>query len=125
MRIFITGEKGFIGRNLVRKLKDFNFDHVSSDAEITTPNDIKLIFHKPGELCVHQNDITTWKEFFFRNKVDVVIHNAAVVGTDVVALNASEATIPSIIAILFFIFISPLKMYLIKSNEACNKLVRY
>ena len=96
MKIFITGEKGFIGRNLVRKLKDFNFEHVSSDTEITTPNDIELIFHKPGELCVHQNDITSWKEFFFRNKVDVVIHNAAVVGTDVVALNATEATLTNV-----------------------------
>ena len=96
MNIFITGEKGFIGRNLVRKLKDFNFDHVPSDAEITTPNDIDLKFHKPGELCVHQNDITAWKEFFFRNKVDVVIHNAAVVGTDVVALNATKATLTNV-----------------------------
>ena len=96
MNIFITGEQGFIGRNLVRKLSDFGFNHVASNAKIETPNEIDLVFHKPGELCVHQNDITAWKEFFFRNKVDVVIHNAAVVGTDVVALNATEATLTNV-----------------------------
>jgi len=96
MNVFITGEKGFIGRNLVKKLQEFGFNHVSSNAEFKTPNEINLIFHKPGELCVHQNDIYTWKEFFYRTKVDVVIHNAAVVGTDVVALNASEATLTNV-----------------------------
>jgi len=96
MNIFITGEKGFIGRNLVKKLQEFGFSHTPSDAEFKTPNNLNLVFHKPGELCVHQNDITAWKEFFFRNKVDVVIHNAAVVGTDVVALNASEATLTNV-----------------------------
>ena len=96
MNVLITGEKGFIGRNLVKKLQEFGFNHVSSDAKFQTPNDVNLIFHKPGELCVHQNDILVWKEFFFRNKVDVVIHNAAVVGTDVVALNSSEATLTNV-----------------------------
>lgn len=96
MKVFITGERGFIGRNLVRKLSDFEFEHVPSDTDFWTPNDIVLKYHKPGELCVHQNDINVWKEFFFRNKVDVVIHNAAVVGTDVVALNASEATLTNV-----------------------------
>lgn len=96
MNVFITGEKGFIGRNLVKKLQEFGFNHISSNAKFQTPNDINLIFHKPGELCVHQNDIDTWKEFFYRTKVDVVIHNAAVVGTDVVALNASEATLTNV-----------------------------
>ena len=96
MNVFITGEKGFIGRNLVKKLEEFGFNHISSDAKFQTPNDINLVFHKPGELCVHQNDIDVWKEFFYRTKVDVVIHNAAVVGTDVVALNASEATLTNV-----------------------------
>lgn len=96
MNVFITGERGFIGRNLVKKLQEFGFNHIASDAEFKTPNNINLIFHKPGELCVHQNDIDTWKEFFYRNSVDVVIHNAAVVGTDVVALNASEATLTNV-----------------------------
>lgn len=96
MKVFITGEKGFIGRNLVRKLTDFNFDHVSSDTDFWSPNEVGLKYHAPGELCVHQNSITDWKEFFFRTKVDVVIHNAAVVGTDVVALNSTEATLTNV-----------------------------
>jgi len=96
MNLFITGEKGFIGRNLAKKLQEFGFNHITSNEEFKTPNSVNLIFHKPGELCVHQNDIDAWKEFFYRTKVDVVIHNAAVVGTDVVALNASEATLANV-----------------------------
>ena len=93
MNIFITGEKGFIGRNLVKKLQGFSFNHVSSDSELKS-ND--LIYHKPGELCVHKNSIEDWRQFFSDTNVDVVIHNAAVVGTDVVALNASEATLTNV-----------------------------
>ena len=96
MRIFITGERGFIGRNLVRKLSEFDFHHIASDVDFWSPSGVEMKFHGPGELCVYQNSIVDWKEFFYRNKVDIVIHNAAVVGTDVVALNASEATLTNV-----------------------------
>ena len=43
MNVFITGEKGFIGRNLVKKLQEFGFNHVSSNAEFKTPNEINLV----------------------------------------------------------------------------------
>lgn len=96
MNIFITGEKGFIGRNLVKKLKEYGFNHISSESGSEELENTNLIFHKPGELCVYQNNILSWKEFFFRNKVDVIIHNAAVVGTDVVALNSNEAALTNV-----------------------------
>ena len=46
MRIFITGEQGFIGRNLVKKLTDFGYEHVSSyDAEsIAEKSPNRLVF---------------------------------------------------------------------------------
>lgn len=97
MRIFITGEKGFIGRNLVEKLPEFGFEHVSSCfAESLEKTNFKYIFHDEEELCVHQNSIEHWEEFFFRTKTEVVIHNAALVGTDVVALNPTEATLTNV-----------------------------
>ncbi len=96
MRVFITGEKGFIGRNLVKKLNDFGHTHVSSDDKFWTPNEIELVYHTPGELCVHKNSIEVWSEFFLRTKIDIVIHNAATVGTDVVALNPKDSTLTNV-----------------------------
>jgi dTDP-glucose 4,6-dehydratase len=55
-----------------------------------------MIYHKPGEPCVHSNDMSAWKEFFWRNKIDVVIHNAATVGTDVVALDSTASTLTNV-----------------------------
>ena len=96
MNVFITGEKGFIGRNLVKKLSEFDMGHVSSSDSFFSPNNLQLINHKEGELCVYQNDVTDWAEFFYRTKTDVVIHNAATVGTDVVALNPNDATLTNV-----------------------------
>ena len=96
MNIFITGEKGFIGKNLVAAMPYFyNMNHISGDPELNKK--VKAIFydlefHTPGEPCVYRNTISEWRHFFLSNKVDVVIHNAATVGTDVVALNADHST---------------------------------
>ena len=96
MRVFITGEQGFIGRNLVKKLSDFGHSHVSSGDSYVTYNGFNLKYHKPKELCVHKNSIDDWAEFFYETKTDIIIHNAAVVGTDVVALNPSESTLTNV-----------------------------
>ena len=100
MRIFITGEKGFIGRNLVKKLPEFGFSHITSDDVIKLKefhtDGKEYTYHKPGELCVHQNTIAQWLEFFFRTKTEVIIHNAASVGTDVVALNPNDSTLTNV-----------------------------
>ena len=100
MKVFITGEKGFIGRNLVKKLPEFEFSHISSSTVDTVDfiekANLKYTFHEEEELCVHRNSIEHWVEFFFRTKTEVVIHNAATVGTDVVALNPTEATLTNV-----------------------------
>ena len=94
MKIFVTGEKGFIGTNLITraKLHDITVvtcDNVNYENYFTRWTDKK-------EPCVHGNSITAWKHFFQKEKSDVVIHNAAVVGTDVVALNSRESTLTNI-----------------------------
>jgi nucleoside-diphosphate-sugar epimerase len=90
MRIFITGEKGFIGTNLRERMKLFN------DIEFVTGSKTTMIYHKEGEPCVHQNDIEEWKAFLTRSCVDVIIHNAATVGTDVVALDSTGSTLTNV-----------------------------
>jgi len=90
MRIFITGERGFIGRNLVERMKQY--DTMEFVTGTLTANSQNMRYHKDCEPCVHSNDINTWKEFFSKNNVDVVIHNAASVGTDVVALDPINST---------------------------------
>jgi len=86
MNIFITGEKGFIARNLIDRSKEFK------NMNIITGAVDYLNMHQKGEPCVYQNSIEQWKMFFAYNKVDVIIHNAAAVGTDVVALDATQST---------------------------------
>jgi nucleoside-diphosphate-sugar epimerase len=100
MRIFITGEKGFIASNIVERMKHFkDLVFVSGDPE-KTPK-VKaifsdLVFHKPGEPCVHSNSLNEWKHFFASNRIDIVIHNAATVGTDVVALDSTGSTLTNV-----------------------------
>lgn len=100
MRIFVTGEKGFIGRNLEERMKLHDkMSFVSGDPEKNKK--VKQIFHdmnfhKPGEICVHSNDLFEWKHFFMSNKIDVVIHNAATVGTDVVALDPNYSSLTNV-----------------------------
>ena len=91
MRIFITGEQGFIATNLIERMKlhdDMKF--------ITGAHRQELKYHDEGEPCVHKNDIYTWKDFFWKNKIDIVIHNAAIVGTDVCALNSEKSTLTNV-----------------------------
>ena len=90
MRIFITGEKGFIGSNIVERIKLFD------DIEFVSGENTTMIYHKDCEPCVYRNDIEDWKAFFARNRVDVVIHNAATVGTDVVALDSNRSTLTNV-----------------------------
>jgi len=70
---------------------------VSGDTDLNSClylNEMK--YHGKGEPCVHSNDLFVWKDFFFKNKVDVVIHNAATVGTDVVAMNSEKSTLTNV-----------------------------
>ena len=93
MRAFITGEKGFIARNLINRSQLFdNIDFITSQHQ--TYQDV--VFHREGEPCVYQNDLYQWAEFFRNNQIDVVIHNAATVGTDVVALDPRASTLTNV-----------------------------
>jgi len=87
MNIFITGEKGLIAQNIIKEAKE-NF----KDINIVTGAVDYLNMHQPGEPCVYQNSIDQWKFFFELNKIDVIIHNAAVVNTEVVGMNLERAT---------------------------------
>jgi nucleoside-diphosphate-sugar epimerase len=93
MRFYITGGAGFIGRHLKKKLISRGHS-ILSDADLISDGMITL--SKTGEVCVHRNSEETWSKSFKKYKVDVVVHNAAVVGTDVVALNPGEATLSNV-----------------------------
>ena len=73
MRVFITGERGFIGRNLVERMKLYDdMEFVSGDPELTPK--VKavfsdMVFHSPGEICVHSNSLFEWKHFFWSNTI--------------------------------------------------------
>ena len=93
MRFYITGGAGFIGRHLKKKLISRGHS-ILSDADLISDGMITL--QKTGEVCVHRNSEETWSRAFKCHNVDIVIHNAAVVGTDVVALNPAEATLSNV-----------------------------
>lgn len=91
MRVLITGEAGFIARNLHKCLERLGHTPVY----ITDANVTKL--QKTGEVCVYRNSAEEWAWHLKNLRVDVVIHNAAVVGTDVVALNPNHATLSNVV----------------------------
>ena len=87
MKAFITGHNGFIGKNLPAALKQQGIDTVYTDKRHTN-----FKFTEKAELCVYQNSEEEWKKSLTDLDVDILIHNAAVVGTDVVGLNPIDAT---------------------------------
>ena len=92
MRMAITGEQGFIARNLARVLDQQGHTFVSL---LDSP-------HLPrrrttGEPCVYANGEEAWTAALREAQVDVLVHNAAVVGTDVVALNPEDATLTNVL----------------------------
>jgi dTDP-glucose 4,6-dehydratase len=92
MRMAITGERGFIARNLSRVLEQQGHTFVSL---IDNPHLPKL--RTTGEPCVYENGEDAWSRALRDSEVDVLVHNAAVVGTDVVALNPQDATLTNVL----------------------------
>ena len=88
MRIGITGEKGFIARNLAKQIEKYNHTFVSLDKSIHSQDYIRT---KEGEVCVYRNSIEEWSQLLSDLDLDIIVHNAAIVGTDVVALNPEHA----------------------------------
>lgn len=94
MKYFITGQAGLIARNL-KAVLEARKQEVVTDAELFA--DIPYhTFPRTGEACVHRNSEDVWYKALYDNDIDVVIHNAAVVGTDVVALDPAEATLSNV-----------------------------
>ena len=96
IRAFITGEEGFIGKNL----KLYGGPGIKVVSGIHSKNDeaafVSQYSTDKQEPCIHRNDEDAWQAFFEVNDIDVVVHNAAVVGTDVVALNSKESTLTNV-----------------------------
>ena len=91
MRVFITGEKGFIAVNLRKSYE-------ASGHTVVTDKDLKNVQRiNTGEMCVHRNSEDVWARTFQDLDIDLVVHNAAVVGTDVVALNPKESSNTNVI----------------------------
>jgi nucleoside-diphosphate-sugar epimerase len=92
MRFAITGEKGFIARNLSRVMAQKGHEFVSllDCPQLANKRDT-------GEPCVYRNGEHEWYQALYENKIDVLIHNAAVVGTDVVALRPDDATLTNVL----------------------------
>ena len=84
MKIAITGENGFIGKNLSKSIENKGHEFVSL-------NNSSLKKIQTGETCVHRNSAEDWANLIQENGVDLIVHNAASVGTDVVALNPVES----------------------------------
>ena len=79
MNVYVTGNKGFIAKNLIRLLnsKKINCVHALEDEY-----DITRLKNK--------SDYDYFKLMLKNNEVDVLVHNAAIVGTDVCALNQEK-----------------------------------
>ena len=91
MKIAITGEKGFIGSNLSKLITSEGHDFISLVGNSNLQHTLET-----GEPCVYSNTEKEWEEVLIDEGVDVLIHNAAVVGTDVVALNSEFSTLSNV-----------------------------
>lgn len=94
-RIYVTGGRGFIAKNLIARLRDSGHV-VLEDADILKLGVPCHLTPKSNEVCVHRNTETAWERIFKDLGVDLVVHNAAAVGTDVVALDPQEATLTNV-----------------------------
>jgi nucleoside-diphosphate-sugar epimerase len=108
MRFAITGEHGFIGSNLARVIQEQNHDFVplsldrkgNPNFDVVSSILMNRVHLQPGKRpvpCVYRCGPDVWADIFRELKIDVVIHNAAVVGTDVVGLNPGEATLTNVL----------------------------
>jgi dTDP-4-dehydrorhamnose reductase len=91
VRVLVTGEKGFIGRNLPKSFEKWGHSVVP-----IINSDIVTEKTSVGEPCVHKNSEDAWRDELVSNSIDLVVHNAAIVGTDVVALYPKESTLTNV-----------------------------
>lgn len=113
MRIGITGEQGFIAKNLANEINKQEHQFVSLDNSGYANEYME--FTDSGEVCVYRNTVENWTNLFKNLKLDVIVHNAAVVGTDVVALNPDESTNTNVLG----------TQKIIQAANNCNMLTVY
>lgn len=113
MRIGITGEKGFIATNLSKEIANQGHEFVSidnSEYAITM-----MLYTDSNEVCVYSNNAESWTNLFKSLKLDCIVHNAAVVGTDVVALNPEHSMNTNILG----------TQTILEAANNCNMLIVY
>lgn len=113
MKIAITGEKGFIAKNLIKEIEKQKHEFVSLDNCSYARR--RFEYTDSGEVCVYRNSIDDWTRIFALLDLDVIIHNAAVVGTDVVALNPQHAINTNVLG----------THNIVEAANNCNVLVVY
>ena len=113
MRIGITGEKGFIATNLAREIVKQGHEFISlDDADYAQRF---MSYTASDEVCVYSNNIERWSKLFQHLDLDCIVHNAAVVGTDVVALNPHHAISTNVLG----------TQTIVEAANNCNMLVVY
>ena len=113
MRIGITGEKGFIATNLANEINSHGHKFVSIDKSEYA--ETMMIYTNSDEVCVYTNNSTSWTNLFKSLDLDCIVHNAAVVGTDVVALNPEHSMNTNILG----------TQTIIEAANNCNMLLVY
>jgi len=113
MRIGITGEKGFIATNLAKEIKNQGHEFVSLDKSGYATS--MMLYTDSDEVCVYTNDAESWTSLFKSLKLDCIVHNAAVVGTDVVALNPEHSMNTNILG----------TQTILEAANNCNMLIVY
>jgi nucleoside-diphosphate-sugar epimerase len=94
IRAFLTGEKGFIAKNLIRVAKDrINFinDEAAGSDNFLFCNNGKGEFDFASTF-----GISVLKKELKRVRCDVIIHNGATVGTDVCGLHPKDAVLNNV-----------------------------
>ena len=86
-KVYITGNNGFLARNLIKRINS----QFSDKLFVATEGTEDLILTDNDEIDIVENPYEILKDWIERAKIDVIVHNAAIVGTDVVAINARKA----------------------------------
>ena len=113
MRIGITGEKGFIAVNLAKEIEKQGHTFVSFDEADYAKR--TMDYTTSAEVCVYSNSVKKWVALFRSLQLDCVVHNAAVVGTDVVALNPKHSINTNILG----------TQTIVDAANICNMLIVY
>tara|TARA_B100001094_G_C18112245_1_gene761886 strand:- start:296 stop:1282 length:987 start_codon:yes stop_codon:yes gene_type:complete len=113
MKIGITGEKGFIATNLSQEIINQGHEFVSIDKSEHAK--AAMIYTETDEVCVYSNNTESWVQLFKSLNLDCIVHNAAVVGTDVVALNPEDSINTNILG----------TQTIVEAANSCDMLIVY